>query len=318
MLEVRVPTIECINHSDDGFYGKYTFEPLDRGYGTTIGNALRRVLLSSLPGAAVTAIKVANVSHEFSTVPGVIEDMTEIILNIKQIRSRVHIEGPKTVSIHTEKGQSGPVTAANIIHDDELEIINDDLVLFTLNGEESVNMDLTFANGVGYCTADANKWPHQSIGVIPIDSIFNPVRKVNYTVESTRVGQQTNFDRLVLEIETDGTMNTTDALNYAAMHLIEYLKPFTVLNHEELQKVEEEEPVEEVHDALHETIIEDLDFSVRTYNCLKRAGINTVGDLVAKTEADMMKVRNLGKKSLEEVVLKLDELGLELAQEIHE
>lgn len=318
MLEVRVPTIECLEHSEDGFYGKYCFEPLDRGYGTTLGNALRRVLLSSLPGAAVTALRVENVYHEFSTIPGVIEDMTEVILNVKSIRARVHIEGPKTVVIRAEKGQTGPVTASSIVHDDELEIVNGDLVLFHLNGDEDVYLELTFAQGTGYCNAEENKWPHQSIGVIPIDSIFNPVRKVNYTVENTRVGQQTDFDRLVMEIETDGTINSTDALSYAAQHLIKYLKPFTVLDHEDLSKVEEEEVVEEEHDALNDTIIEDLDFSVRTYNCLKRANINTIGDLIARTEEDMMKVRNLGKKSLEEVVLKLDELDLELAKETQE
>lgn len=318
MLEVRVPTIECLKHSDDGFYGKYSFEPLERGYGTTLGNALRRVLLSSLPGAAVTALRVEDVYHEFSTIPGVIEDMTEVILNVKGIRARVHTDGPKTVHFQAKKGLEGEVKAGDIEHDEELEIMNPDQFICHLNGDADVYLEFTFAQGVGYNSADDNKWPHQPIGVIPIDSIFNPVRKVNYTVENTRVGQNTDFDRLILEIQTDGTINSTDALSYAAKHLIEHLKPFTVLDHDALSKVEVEEPIEDVHNKEHDTIIEDLDFSVRTFNCLKRANINTVGDLIARTEEDMMKVRNLGKKSLEEVILKLDELGLELAKETEE
>ncbi len=318
MLDIRVPTIECLKHSENGFYGKYSFEPLERGYGTTLGNALRRVLLSSLPGAAVTALRVEHVYHEFSTIPGVIEDMTEVILNVKSIRARVHSDGPKTVHIKVEKGKSGPVTAGDIIHDDELEIINEDQVIFTANGDSEIYVEFTFVMGVGYKSSEENKWPHQPIGVIPIDSIFNPVRKVNYSIENARVGQVTDYDCLILEIETDGTINTTDALKYAAKHLIEHLKPFTVLNHEELSQSEEELEIVEEHDEVHDTIIEDLDFSVRTYNCLKRANINNVGDLIARTEEDMMKVRNLGKKSLEEIVLKLDEIGLELAKETEE
>lgn len=315
MLEVRVPTIECLEHSEDGLYAKYSYEPLERGYGTTVGNAMRRVLLSSLPGAAVTAIRVDKVFHEFSTIPGVIEDMTEVILNIKSIRARVHTEGPKTVHIKVNKGEVMTVTARDIDHDNELEIINGDQVIFHTNGDEDVEMDLTFAQGVGYKNAEENKWPHQPIGVIPIDSIFNPVRKVNFNVENTRVGQVADYDRLVLEVTTDGTINSTDALIYAAEHLIKHIKPFTVLDHEELSQEEAVEPEDTDHVEVHDTLIEDLDFSVRTYNCLKRANINTLGDLVARTEEDMMKVRNLGKKSLEEIVMKLDEIDLSLAEE---
>ncbi|NLN52501.1 MAG: DNA-directed RNA polymerase subunit alpha [Clostridiaceae bacterium] len=315
MLEVRQPVIECIEKNEDNSYGKYTVEPLERGYGTTIGNALRRVLLSSLPGYAVTAIRVENVYHEFSTIPGVIEDMTEIILNVKDLRAKLHTEGPKTVYISTEEDFVGEVTANDIVRDDEVEILNPDLVLATLNGEGRLLMELTIDQGIGYRSAERNKIPNQPIGVIPVDSIFNPVRKVNYRVDDTRIGQITDYDKLTLEIWTDGTIETEDALNDGAQHLIQHLALFCDLE-TELEEVEEEvEEVVEEQNLVFEIMIEDLDFSVRTYNCLKRAGINTVGELVAKTESDMMKIRNLGKKSLEEIVLKLDEMDLELADD---
>lgn len=315
MLEVRQPVIECIEKNEDNSYGKYTVEPLERGYGTTIGNALRRVLLSSLPGYAVTAIRVENVYHEFSTIPGVIEDMTEIILNVKDLRAKLHTEGPKTVYISTEEDFVGEVTANDIVRDDEVEILNPDLVLATLNGEGRLLMELTIDQGIGYRSAERNKIPNQPIGVIPVDSIFNPVRKVNYRVDDTRIGQITDYDKLTIEIWTDGTIETEDALNDGAQHLMQHLALFCDLE-TELEEVEEEvEEVVEEQNLVFEIMIEDLDFSVRTYNCLKRAGINTVGELVAKAESDMMKIRNLGKKSLEEIVLKLDEMDLELADD---
>lgn len=314
MLDIRIPTIECLEHNEDQSYGKYSLEPLERGYGTTLGNGLRRVLLSSLEGCAVTTIRVDAVYHEFSTIPGVVEDMTEIILNVKAIRAKLRVDGPKTVYVTTEEGRSGVVTAGDIVHDDELEIVNKDQVIASLNGEGRFYLELTFAKGVGYHSAERNKGPNHPIGVIPIDSIFNPVRKVNYHVENTRVGQITDYDKLTLEIFTDGTIESSEALSKAAEHLIEQLAPFTQLI-ENLQASEEEPIEEEDNDRnfILDTAIEDLDFSVRTYNCLKRAAINSVGDLVAKTEEDMMKVRNLGKKSLEEVILKLDEMNLKLA-----
>ncbi len=315
MIEERQPVIECVQKNENNSYGKYTVEPLERGYGTTIGNALRRVLLSSLPGYAVTAIRVENVYHEFSTVPGVIEDMTEIILNVKEIRARLHTDGPKTVMISTEEGYTGVVTAGDIISDDEVEILNPDLVIATLNGEGKLFMELTIDQGVGYRSAEFNKMPNQPIGVIPVDSIFNPVRKVNYRVDDTRVGQVTDYDKLTLEIWTDGTIETEDALDLASQHLIQHFALFSDLETAVEEEAEEVEVVEEPENQVYEVLIEDLDFSVRTYNCLKRAGVNTVGDLVAKSESDMMKIRNLGRKSLEEIIIKLEDMGLSLTND---
>lgn len=315
MLEIGQPIIECVEKNENNSYGKYTVEPLERGYGTTIGNALRRVLLSSLPGYAVTAIRVENVYHEFSTIPGVIEDMTEIILNIKELRTKLHTEGPKTVYISTEEGFVGEITADDIVRDDEVEILNPDLVIATLNGDGRLLMELTIDQGVGYRNAERNKMPNQPIGVIPVDSIFNPVRKVNYRVDDTRIGQITDYDKLTLEIWTDATIDTEDALHEGAQHLIKHLALFCDLETELEEVVEEEEEIIEEQNLVYEIMIEDLDFSVRTYNCLKRAGVNTVGELVAKTESDMMKIRNLGKKSLEEIVIKLEEMDLSLADE---
>lgn len=314
MSEPKQPLIECVEQAGNGTYARYVVEPLERGYGTTLGNSLRRVLLSSLPGCAVTALRVDGVFHEFSTIPGVIEDMTEIILNVKLIRARIKGTGVKTVYINSHEGQTGAITAGDISCDEEVEIANPDQVICHLNGEGKLFMELTLANGVGYNSAEQNKWQEQPIGVIPIDSIFNPVRKVNYRVENTRVGQFTDFDKLTLEVWTDGTINAGNAITFAANHLIEQLTLFCHLDREvEVDEIVDEDTVEE-KELETETLIEDVDFSVRTYNCLKRANINTLQDLVSRSEADMMKVRNLGKKSLEEVIIKLNEMGLGLAE----
>ena len=313
MIEINKPMIECLEQNENGSHGKFVIEPLERGYGITLGNSLRRVLLSSLPGAAVTAIRVDGVFHEFSTVKGVIEDMTEIILNVKGIRAKLNVDGPKTVYISTEEGRTGVITAGDIVRDEEVEIMNPDHKIAELNGDGRLFMELTINKGRGYNTADRNKWSNQPIGVIPIDSIFTPVNKVNFSIDNTRVGQFTDYDKLTIEVWTDATVDVSEALSLGAGILCEHLNLFMALteatNGPSFKDLENENKKNHVLD----TVIEDLDFSVRTYNCLKRAGINTIGDLVARTEEDMMKVRNLGKKSLEEVIQKLDELGLSLA-----
>ena len=313
MIEIKKPLVECVERNDDGSYGKFVIEPLERGFGITLGNSLRRVLLSSLPGAAVTAIRIDNVYHEFSTIKGVIEDLTEIILNIKEIRARLHIDGPKTVYISTEEGRTGPVTGADIVCDDEVEIMNPDHTILTMNGEGRLFMELTLNKGRGYNTAERNNWANQPIGVIPIDAIFTPVRKANFSVEDTRVGQFTDYDKLTIEVWTDMTVEAAEALGIGSSILCEHLNLFVELTETSSDATFADTEENDGKNQVLETFIEDLDFSVRTYNCLKRAGINSVGDLVAKTEEDMMKVRNLGKKSLEEVVQKLDELDLALA-----
>lgn len=313
MIEIEKPAIECLEKNEDASYGKFVIEPLERGYGMTLGNSLRRVLLSSLPGAAVTAIRVDNVFHEFSTVKGVIEDMTEIILNVKGIRAKLHVDGPKTVYISTEEGRTGVVTAGDIVRDEEVEIMNPDHVIATLNGEGRLFIELTLNKGRGYNSAERNKWANQPIGVIPIDSIFTPVKKVNYSIENTRVGQFTDYDKLTLEVWTDSTIEVSEALSLGAGILCDHLGLFQALTESVGGPSFKDADDGKIKNHVLDTAIEDLDFSVRTYNCLKRAGINTVGDLVARTEDDMMKVRNLGKKSLEEVILKLEELGLSLA-----
>jgi DNA-directed RNA polymerase subunit alpha len=313
MIEIKKPVIECLERSNDGSYGKFVIEPLERGYGITLGNSLRRVLLSSLPGAAVTAIRVEGVFHEFSTVKGVVEDMTEIILNVKGIRAHLNVDGPKTVYISTEEGRSGLVTAGDIVRDDEVEIMNPDHPIATLNGEGRLFMELTFNKGRGYNTADRNKWVSQPIGVIPIDSIFTPIKKVNYSIENTRVGQFTDYDKLTIEVWSDATIDVSEALSAGADILIDHLSLFSALT-SSVSKTGFRDPEDGgKRPQILDTVIEDLDFSVRTYNCLKRAGINSIGDLVARSEEDMMKVRNLGKKSLEEVIQKLEEMGLSLA-----
>lgn len=313
MSEITKPLITTAEMSESGDHGKFVVEPLERGYGITLGNSLRRVLLSSLKGSAVTALRVDGVFHEFSTVKGVIEDMTQIILNVKGIRIKMHVDGPKTIYLSSEEGVTGVLTAGDIEHDDEIEIMNPDHVICTLNGEEKVYIEFTVGQGRGYNTAEMNKWPNQPIGVIPIDSIFTPIDKVNYSVENTRVGQNTDYDKLTIEVWTDATVTADQGLSQASNILIEHLNLFLDLSDVEDTFEEEPEEFEEEHDELLDTVIEDMDFSVRTYNCLKRANINSIGDLVAKTEDDMMKVRNLGKKSLEEVNSKLAELGLSLA-----
>lgn len=313
MIEILKPTVECVEMSNDSSYGKYVIAPLERGYGTTLGNSLRRVLLSSLTGAAVTAIRIDSVYHEFSTVPGIIEDMTEIILNIKGIRAKLHTDSSKTVCISVAEGKTGKITAGDIVHDDEVEIMNPDHVIATLNGSSKVYIELTISAGRGYNTAEQNKVEGQSISDIAIDSIFTPVKKANYKIENTRVGERTDFDSLTLEVWTDGTIKVDEALSSAASILVEHLSLFTSLTDTNsglsFKSVEDKG---EKNSKLN-IVIEDLDFSVRTYNCLKRAAINTIGDLVAKSEDDMMKVRNLGKKSLDEVIAKLAEMELSLA-----
>ena len=314
MIEAKNTNVEYKKHSEDGSYGLFVVEPLERGYGTTLGNALRRVLLSSLPGSAVTAIRIENVYQEFSTVPGVIEDVTEIILNVKEIRARMRVEGPKTVYISTEEGYSGPVTAGDIIRDDEVEIVNPELVIANLNGEGRLFMELTFNNGLGYRSAEDNKIDNSPIGVIPVDSIYTPVTKVKYAVTDTRVGQVTDYDKLTLELWTDGSIKANDALSQASKILIEHLNLFSSISDAEVVREDKEEEAT-IDDSIEEDYmipIEDLNFSVRTYNCLKRANMNTVADMMARSREDMMKVRNLGKKSMEEVDEILASIGLEL------
>lgn len=311
MIEIEKPKIECVESSEDNTYGKFVVEPLERGYGTTLGNSLRRILLSSLPGVAVTSIKMDGVLHEFSTVPGVIEDVTEIILNVKGISAKLHGEGPKIVYIDADG--EGPVTAADIKADQDVEILNPELHIATLNGENRLYMELVLNKGRGYVPAEKNKQPGQPIGIIPVDSIYTPVSKVNYTVENTRVGQVTDYDKLTLEVWTNGSIKADEAISLGAKILSEHLNLFIDLSdqakHTEIMVEKEETKKEKVL----EMTIEELDLSVRSYNCLKRAGINTVEDLTNRTEEDMMKVRNLGRKSLEEVLQKLHALGLSLA-----
>ncbi|MBO8169417.1 MAG: DNA-directed RNA polymerase subunit alpha [Thermoanaerobacteraceae bacterium] len=312
MLEIEKPKIECVEMSEKNDYGKFVIEPLERGYGITLGNSLRRILLSSLPGAAVTSIKIDGVLHEFSTIPGVQEDTTDIILNLKSLAVKLHTDEEKVVRI--EKEEEGPVTAGDIITDDEVEILNPDLHIATLNSGR-LSMEITLAKGRGYRPAEKNKREDDPIGVIPVDSIFNPVKKVNYKVEDTRVGQVTDYDKLTLEVWTDGSIAPDEAISSSARILSDHLQLFVGLTENISDEVTMVEKEEEQKDKILEMTIEELDLSVRSYNCLKRAGINTVEDLIQRTEEDMMKVRNLGKKSLEEVKNKLAELGLSLRKE---
>ncbi|GAE89572.1 DNA-directed RNA polymerase subunit alpha [Acetivibrio straminisolvens] len=311
MIEIEKPKIECIISSEDNRYGKFVVEPLERGYGITLGNSLRRILLSSLPGVAVTSIKIDGVLHEFSTIPGVVEDVTEIILNIKELSLNLHGDGPKVIYIDAEG--EGEVKASDIKADSDVEILNPDHKIATLSGEHRLYMEMTIDKGRGYVSADKNKHPGQPIGVIPVDSIFTPVSKVNYTVENTRVGQVTDYDKLTLEVWTNGSIKPDEAISLGAKILSEHLNLFIDLSDNAKNAeimVEKEETKKE---KVLEMTIEELDLSVRSYNCLKRAGINTVEDLTNRTEEDMMKVRNLGRKSLEEVLNKLKALGLSLA-----
>ena len=314
MIEIEKPQIECIETPGDASYGKYVIEPLERGYGTTLGNALRRILLSSLPGTAATSIKIAGVQHEFSTIPGVKEDVTEIVLNMKNLLTKLHCEGAKTVFIEA----AGPceVTAGDIKPDGEVEILNPELHIATLDVGATLSMEVTLSHGRGYVSADRNKAMRPGvIGVIPIDSIYTPVYKVNYTVEKTRVGNMSDFDKLTLEVWTDSTISARDAVSLGAKILCDHFALFT-----DLSDNVGGEPVivEKSGDSQSKQLqmtIEELDLSVRSFNCLKRANINTVEDLISKTEDEMMKVRNLGRKSLEEVINKLAMMGLHLAGE---
>ena len=314
MIEIEKPQIECIETPGDASYGKYVIEPLERGYGTTLGNALRRILLSSLPGTAATSIKIAGVQHEFSTVPGVKEDVTEIVLNVKSLLTKLHCEGTKTVYIEA----SGPceVTAGDIKSDGEVEVLNPELHIATLDVGATLSMEITLSHGRGYVSADRNKALRSSvIGVIPIDSIYTPVYKVNYTVENTRVGNMSDFDKLTLEVWTDSTISARDAVSLGAKILCDHFALFTDLSDNVGgDPVIVEKSSDDTSKQLQMTI-EELDLSVRSFNCLKRANINTVEDLISKTEDEMMKVRNLGRKSLEEVINKLAMMGLSLASE---
>lgn len=308
MIEIEKPRIETVELTED--YGKFVVEPLERGYGITLGNSLRRILLSSLPGTAVTSVHIDGVLHEFSTIEGVVEDTVDIVLNLKKLLVKLHTDEPVTIRVETD--QPGPLRAGDIATDPSVEILNPDLVIATLQEGAKLGMDITVAKGRGYVSAEKNKEPDHPIGLIPIDSIFTPVNRVVYTVEDTRVGQVTDFDRLVLEVWTNRVIAPDSAVSLAAKILMEHIKLFINLT-EGVGSVEiMVEKEEESMDRLMEMTVEELDLSVRSYNCLKRAGINTVDELVRKTEEDLMKVRNLGKKSLAEITEKLVELGLSL------
>jgi DNA-directed RNA polymerase subunit alpha len=310
LIEIEKPRIERLENNSEGTYGKFIIEPLERGYGITLGNSLRRILLSSLPGAAVTNVRIENVLHEFSTIPGVLEDTTEIIMNLKHLSMKIHGEAPQTLVV-IASGQ-GVVTAGDIKAPADVEILNPDLHIATLDEGGRLYMELNAVNGRGYVPAERNKEAGQPIGVIPIDSLFSPIRKVNYSVEDTRVGQHTDYDKLTLDVWTNGSIRPDEAVSLGAKILSKHLGLFINLT----EKVDEVEiAANKSEDALVKVLemsIEELDLSVRSYNCLKRAGINTVQELISKTEEEMMKVRNLGKKSLEEVELKLNHLGLKL------
>lgn len=308
VLEIEKPRIEAVEM--DGRYGRFVVEPLERGYGITLGNSLRRILLSSLPGAAVTAVRIDGVLHEFSTIPGVVEDTTDIILNLKELLVKLHTDEPVIVRIEAE--DEGEVTAGDIIAPPEVEILNPELHIATLDKGGRLFAEITLARGRGYVPAERNKQPDMPIGMIPVDSIFTPIRRVNYTVEDVRVGQVTDYDRLILELWTDGSVAPDEAVSLGAKILTEHLRLFTGLTDatEEVEVLVEKEAEE--RNRVLEMTIEELDLSVRSYNCLKRAGINTVEELTRKTEEDMMKVRNLGKKSLQEVKEKLAALGLSM------
>ena len=314
MIEIEKPQIECIETPGDASYGKYVIEPLERGYGTTLGNALRRIMLSSLPGTAATSIKIAGVQHEFSTIPGVKEDVTEIVLNVKSLLAKLYCEGTKTVFIEA----TGPceVTAGDIKSDGEVEILNPDLHLATLDVGATLNMEISLSHGRGYVSADRNKALNGGVlGLIPVDSIYTPVYKVNYTVENTRVGNMSDFDKLTLEVWTDSTITARDAVSLGAKILCDHFALFTDLSDTLGDKSTVVEKATDQRDKVLELTIEELDLSVRSFNCLKRANINTVEDLISKTEDEMMKVRNLGRKSLEEVINKLAMMGLSLASD---
>ena len=313
MIEIEKPRIEVPDAAADGTYGKFVLGPLETGYGITIGNSLRRVLLSSLPGVAVTSIKISGVPHEFSTIPHVKEDVTEIVLNVKCLTAKVHSSDIKTVYIDEE----GPceVTGASIKADSEVEILNPDLHIATIDAGGRLSMELTIGKGRGYVSAERNKLDIDELGVIPVDSIFTPVVKASYSVDKTRVGQKIDHDSLTIEVWTNGTISAKEAMSLSAKILTEHLNLFADLSDEDFSGDIMVESTTDENTKILEMTIEELDLSVRSFNCLKRAGINTVEDLSNKTEESMMKVRNLGRKSLEEVISKLEQLGLSLKKE---
>ena len=315
MMEIERPKIDTASLSADGRYGKFVVEPLERGFGTTLGNSLRRVLLSSLPGVAVTSIKIDGVVHEFSTIEGVKEDVTEIVLNVKGITAKLYSDTPKTVRI--EASGEGEVTAGSIQQDAEIEVLNPDWHIATLADGAKLIMELVFDKGRGYVPAERNKQAAEqaSLNALPVDSIYTPVLKVNYTVENTRVGQITDYDKLTLEVWTDGTISAKEAVSLAARIMTEHLNLFVTLSQEAMNAEIMVEKDDKGKEKALEMTIEELDLSVRSFNCLKRAGINTVEDLINKSEDEMMKVRNLGRKSLEEVMAKLDSLGFTLTKD---
>jgi DNA-directed RNA polymerase subunit alpha len=310
MIEMEKPKIEVVEISEDNKYGKFVIEPLERGYGTTLGNSVRRIMLSSLPGAAVTAVQINGILHEYDNIEGIKEDITEIILNIKDLSIKVH--GNETKALRIEAEGEGIITAGDIIADSDVEILNPDMLIATLSPGARLNMEMTVSQGRGYVAAEGNKTQSMPIGVIPIDSIFTPVKKVSYIVGNTRVGQMTDYDKLTIEVFTDGSIKPEEALSLSARIMTEHLNLFIHLTEDvsdvEIMVQKEDDEKEKVL----EMTIEELDLSVRSYNCLKRAGINTVEELTQKNEEEMMKVRNLGKKSLEEVQKKLVALGLNL------
>lgn len=314
MIGIEKPNIEVYCPDDDNTYGKFTLEPLERGFGTTLGNSMRRVLLSSLPGYAIKSVKIDGVLHEFSTIPGVKEDVTEIVLNLKSVIIKINGDGPKTVYI--DASGEGEVTAGDIKGDSEIEIFNPELHIATLDKDAKLTMEMTVDNGRGYVSSERNKQELEPpIGVIAIDSIYSPVNKVNFTVENTRVGQRIDYDKLVLEVWTNGTISAKEAVSLAAKILNDHLKLFIDLSENEYMTDVLVEKDDDSREKALEMTIEELDLSVRSFNCLKRAGINTVEDLTNKSEEDMMKVRNLGKKSLDEVVATLDSLGFSLRKD---
>lgn len=310
MIEIEKPSIEAIEISEDATFGKFVVEPLERGYGTTIGNSLRRILLSSLPGAAVTSVQIDGALHEFSTIDGVVEDVTTIILNLKQLALKIYSDDVKTLEIDVQ--DEGVVTAKDITFDSDVEVLNPDLPIATLNSNGKLYMRITAETGRGYRTAEENKQDNQPIGVIPIDSIFTPVSRVNYQVENTRIGQVANYDKLTFDVWTDGSIRPEEAVSLGAKVFTEHLNIFVDLTDKAQEAEIMVEKEEDQKEKVLEMTIEELDLSVRSYNCLKRAGINTVQELSTKTEEDMMKVRNLGRKSLDEVKNKLADLDLSL------
>ncbi|OFW75546.1 MAG: DNA-directed RNA polymerase subunit alpha [Alicyclobacillus sp. RIFOXYA1_FULL_53_8] len=311
MIEIEKPKIEVVDRNDN--YGKFVVEPLERGYGTTLGNSLRRILLSSIPGAAVRSVKIEGVLHEFSTIPGVVEDTTQIILNLKRLSLKIHSDEEKILVIDAENG--GDITAGDIRADSDVDILNPDLHIATLTEGARFYLEMHSGRGRGYVPADKNKSAEQEIGIIPIDSIYSPVTRVNFSVENTRVGQVTDYDKLTLEVWTDGSVTPEEAVSVGAKILTDHLFLFVGLTDHGKETDIMVEKEETSSDRTLDMPIEELDLSVRSYNCLKRAGINSVGELCSRTEEEMMKVRNLGRKSLEEVVEKLVALGLNLRSE---